>query len=133
MNAGDNSPEKDVLSESRGFDFQQAMYLPGESDRIAILSDTLTLVRQRTAESDFRKASVASYGPSMALQSCDVSHDGSLAVTISDDLIPASDEAGGKSKEKLGGEIRIWNIADGKELVHFTAAPGLAPTAQAAK
>ncbi|MFO1022685.1 MAG: c-type cytochrome domain-containing protein [Planctomycetales bacterium] len=31
------------------------------------------------------------------------------------------------------GEIRIWNIADGKELVHFIAAPGLAPTAQAAK
>ena len=88
------------------------MYLPGQADEIAILADTLTSVRKRNSEGNFQTATIASYGPTVALQACDVSHDGSLAVTISDDLIPSTDEAGRKTKAKLGGEVRIWKVTN---------------------
>ncbi len=106
---------KDLLKSTPEFDFRQALYLPGEVDRIAILSDTLTSIRRRTKEGDFTDRSLESFGPTVALQACDISNDGTLAVTISDSIDPATDQPEARAdsaarRPQLQGEIRIWKI-----------------------
>lgn len=111
---------KDVLASSKGFDFHQASYLPGDSDRIAILSDTITSVRKRTSLGTFQGEATAVFGPTLALQACDVSHDGKLAVTVSDVVVPADEQnvMQGNDVPRLRGEIRVWGItgSEGKRL-----------------
>lgn len=99
----------DVLKSVEGFDFQYATYLQGTSDEIAIISDTLTSLRKRSARGQFGDSPVAIYGPSSSLQACDVSQDGTMAVTVSDSVMPATDN--GTTQTRLQGEIRVWNVA----------------------
>ena len=117
LNSTDSSRfrEQDVLKSTRAFDFRQALYLPGEVDRVAILSDTLTSIRQRTKRGDFTDRSLEAFGPTVALQACDISNDGTLAVTISDSIDSATDQTELRDKNdgpraQLQGEIRIWKI-----------------------
>ena len=112
LDAGNNPVPTPVLKSADGFDFQQAIYLPNETDRIAVLSDSLTNIRKRTDRGGFSSPAVAAYGPTVALQACGVSKDGKLAVTVSDSLIPATDQpADGENGEaRLEGEIRIWKV-----------------------
>ena len=109
--AADRSTDEIVLASTKGFDFQQASYLPGQSDQIAILSDTLISIRKRSARGRFGEAPNALYGPTLALQACDVSQDGTLAVTVSDTVLAATDNLEGKQPQ-LRGEIRIWKILE---------------------
>src|SRR5262249_9501461 len=50
----------------------------------------------------------AAYGPITALQACDLSADGRLAVTASDDLAAPD---GSQSAPRLRGEIRLWGVS----------------------
>lgn len=109
--AGGTEPTvQDVMKAVEGFDFQQATYMPGSSDEIVIISDTLTSVRKRSNQGSFGDSPVAVFGPSSGLQACDVSQDGTLAVTVSDAVIPATDN--GQKEPRLQGEIRVWNVTD---------------------
>lgn len=114
LSAGKENPPQDVLKSAMGFHFQQAAYVPGDNDRITILSDTLTTVRNRTKQGDFRGPSATAYGPAVGLQACDLSQDGSLAVTVSDSVVPATDQqiADGKNQARLQGELRVWKVGD---------------------
>ncbi len=101
---------REVLKSSRGFDFDQAGYLPGQINQIAVLSNSLTYIRKRQSkQDDFQEPPIAAYGPIMALQACDLSHDGKLAVTASDDL--AAPDAS-QDTAHLHGEIRLWDVSD---------------------
>lgn len=110
---GDPAP-RDVRRSTRGFGIQQAAYLPGETDRIYVLNDTLTTVHRRTDKGDFsvKSAAVMAYGPMLALHACDLSRDGSLAVTISDTLAPPDERksAKGVDEPRLQSEIRVWSV-----------------------
>jgi WD40 repeat protein len=107
------SESEDVLKSARGFDFEQALYVPGESDRIAFLSNRIVSIRKRTDTKAFDKHPSEDFGPTVALQACDLSIDGTLAVTTSD-FLAANDEQPGDARNsipRLRGEIRIWKIA----------------------
>jgi WD40 repeat protein len=98
-----------VLKSSRGFGFDQAAYLPGEINQVAVLSNSLTYIRKRQSrQDDFQEPPIAAYGPIVALQACDLSHDGKLAVTASDDLA-APDSS--QDTPHLHGEIRLWDVS----------------------
>lgn len=111
LTAGNEPAPKDVLKSAKGFNFDQASYLSGGANEIAILSDTVTTIRNRTAEGGFGAAPIAAYGPTLALQACSVSSDGKLAVTISDSLEAGTDRLSG-SEPRLTGEIRVWDIKE---------------------
>ncbi|MFO0919314.1 MAG: protein kinase [Planctomycetaceae bacterium] len=110
---------REVLATSRGFDFDQAAYLPGQVNQVALLSNSLTYIRKRASRQDnFDEPPVAVYGPVVALQACDLSHDGKLAVTASDELAAPEDSQRGP---RLHGEIRLWDVsgADARRIGQF--------------
>ena len=117
FNSTDSSmvQEQDLLNSTPEFDFRQALYLPGEVDSVAILTDTQTSIRNRTTQGYFTDRPLKSFGPTVALQACDISNDGKLAVTISDSIDPATDQPEVRAdsvarRTPLQGEIRIWKI-----------------------
>gem|GEM_PF-3525598 len=111
LNGEADLPQADVLLAADNSEFAQAVYASQENhNRIIVSGDALTTMWERKHDQDGFQHRVAAFGPVMAMHACDLSGDGTLAVTVSHDLATAVDDQAFASR--LRGEVRLWRVSE---------------------